>query len=141
LDQVRAIELPQFHDARGKLTILESELPFTLRRCFFLHDLPPGSERGGHAHRATEQFFLALHGSFRLDLRDSTGTRTFRLDSPGKGYYVPPMLWDRLYDFAEGAICMVAASTRFDEADYIRDWAEFERLSALVEGARSGPNP
>jgi hypothetical protein len=99
---------------------------------FYVHGVPPGGERGGHAHRVTEHFVIALAGGFSLDLSDASGTRSFRLEAPDRGVYVLPMLWDRLYDFSPGAVCLVVVSTRYAESDYIRDWSTFARESAAL---------
>ncbi len=131
---VRWIELPRQSDERGTLVIVgHAAIPFSIARLFYVHGVPAGRERGGHAHRVTEQFVVAIAGAFSLDLTDGREKRSFRLDSPGRGVYVPPMVWDRLYDFAPGAVCLVLASTQYAEADYIRDW------SAFVREASAGP--
>lgn len=128
LDRARWIDLPRRIDARGALTIIgHADIPFSIARIFYVHDVPRGGERGGHAHRVTEQFVIAIAGSFAIDLSDGSRTRSFRLDIPQRGVYVPPMLWDRLYDFGSGAVCMVLVSTQYAESDYIRDWSTFVR--------------
>lgn len=133
LDLARWIELPRRTDARGALTIVgHADIPFSIARMFYVHDVPRGGERGGHAHRVTEQFVIALAGGFSLDLSDESRTRSFRLELPHRGVYVPPMLWDRLYDFSAGAVCLVIVSTQYAESDYIRDWSAFVRESAAL---------
>ena len=128
LDAVRWIELPKRADERGTLTIVgHDDIPFSVARLFYVRNVPAGLERGGHAHRVTEQFLIAIAGSFSLDLTDGKQTRSFRLDNPDRGIYVPPMIWDRLHDFTTEAVCMVLASTQYAESDYIRRWDEFLR--------------
>jgi hypothetical protein len=132
---VRWIDLPREADARGTLVIVgHAAIPFSIARMFYVHGVPPGGERGGHAHRVTEQFVIAIAGAFSLDLTDGRETRSFRLDSPGRGVYIPPMVWDRLYDFGSGAVCLVLASTQYAEADYIRDWTAFQREGSAARG-------
>ena len=128
LDAVRWIDLPVRADPRGTLTIVgHDEIPFSITRLFYVREVPPGIERGGHAHRVTEQFVLAMNGTFSLDLTNGHNKRSFRLDSPARGVYIPPMVWDRLYDFSSDAVCLVLASTQYAESDYIRDWNEYLR--------------
>jgi hypothetical protein len=129
LEAARWIDLPSRVDARGTLTIVDHDgIPFSIVRFFYVHDIPPGVERGGHAHHTTEQFVLAVAGSFALDLTDGKAKRSFRLESPARGVYIPPMVWDRLYEFSPGAVCLVVASTQYAESDYVRDWNEFLRF-------------
>lgn len=125
---VRWIDLPRKADERGTLVIVgHTAIPFSIARMFYVHGVPAGRERGGHAHRVTEQFVIAVAGAFSLDLSDGREKKSLRLDSPDRGVYVPPMVWDRLYDFSPGAVCLVLASTQYAEADYIREWASFLR--------------
>ena len=130
LAEVRWIELPCKSDERGNLAIVEgSAMPFSIARFFYIYGITPGVERGGHAHRVTEQFIIAMTGSFRMDLTDGTQTQSYLLNSPSKGIYVPPMIWDRLYAFSPDATCLVVASTPYVESDYIRDWAEYRHAT------------
>lgn len=130
LAKVRWYQLPCKTDERGNLTIVENEsMPFPTARFFYMHGMPAGVERGGHAHKVTEQFVIAMAGSFRLDLTDGGPVKSYELNSPDQGIYIPPMIWDRLYDFSPDAICLVVASTPYSESDYIRDWSEFQRMT------------
>jgi hypothetical protein len=132
LAKIKWIELPCKMDARGNLTIVEGNaIPFPMARFFYTHGVPPDAERGGHAHRVTEQLVIAVTGSFKLDLTDSRRTQSYLIDSPYKGIYIPPVIWDRLYEFSPGAVCLVVASTHYLESDYIRDWNEFQRLARV----------
>jgi hypothetical protein len=125
---VRWIDLPVRSDPRGALTIIgHDDIPFSIARLFYVRGVPAGLERGGHAHRVTEQFVVAASGSFSLDLTDGAATRSFRLESPSRGVYIPPLVWDRLYDFSGDALCLVLVSTQYAESDYIRDWNEYLR--------------
>jgi len=128
LQAVRWIDLARRTDHRGTLTIVgHDEIPFSIARIFYVHDIPAGVERGGHAHHVTEQFVIAISGAFTLELTDGREKRSFRLESPDRGVYVPPMIWDRLHDFSGDAVCLVLASTQYAESDYIRDWNEYLR--------------
>ncbi len=132
----RLLDFPGHADDRGALTFMESpkDLPFDIRRIYYLYDVPAGQARGAHAHRALRQVFIALAGSFTLLLDDGRREREYRLSSPRRGLYVPPMLWRDLRDFSPGAICLVLASAGYLESDYIRDYAAF--LEAAGAGQR-----
>jgi hypothetical protein len=131
----RNVELPCVIDARGRMTIAEGErqVPFPIRRVFFLYDTAPGAERGHHAHRACHQFMIALAGRVVLDLDDGRERQRLVLDDPTHGVHVPPMNWVALSDFVPGTVVAVLASEPYDAADYIRDRDAF--LAALAGGA------
>ena len=125
---VRWIDLPNVRDERGVLTAIEGglEIPFDIRRVFFLHDVR--GERGGHAHRATRQLIVPVAGAFNVEVCDGAGAVTHIMRDPHRALYVPPLLWVRLYDFVPGAVCLVLADVRFADSEYLRDWDEFVRL-------------
>lgn len=100
-------------------------VPFPIRRAYWVYDVPGGEERGGHAYRTLEEFIVALSGSFDVVLDDATATRTIRLSRSYFGVYVPPMVWRSLVDFSTNAVCLVLASERYSEDDYIRDHEAF----------------
>lgn len=132
VDDCRVIELPKMTDPNGNLTFIEGErhIPFPLRRVFYIYDVPTEAGRGAHAHRAQHQFLICLAGSFDVQLDDGHRTRTVHLNRPWKGLHVPPQVWAAEVNFDPGSVCLVLASDRYDEADYIRDYAEFRRLTA-----------
>ena len=123
----RVIDLPKVSDARGNLTFIEGEqhIPFDIRRVYYLYDVPQGAERGAHAHKALHQLIIAISGSFDVILDDGEEKRRIHLSEPYAGLYVSPMIWRDLENFSPGAVCMVLASSRYDEADYFRDYQEF----------------
>lgn len=129
LSRLRLVSLPTSVDRRGNLTAVEgeSEIPFTIRRIFYVYNIADNGERGGHAHPGTEQFLISLAGSFDVDVMSPTTTRTFHLHDPSLGLYVPEMLWVRLYNFTPGAVCFAAASTHYAEGEVIRDWDQYVR--------------
>jgi hypothetical protein len=128
---VRKIELPQIHDPRGDLTFVEggNHIPFQIARVYYLYNVPVDSERGGHAHRHLEQIVFSLSGSFRMKVDDGTTKSDYWLRDPRKGLYIGKMIWRELDSFSQGAVCMVIASHRYDEADYFRNYDDF--LKAL----------
>lgn len=128
LDLCRVIELPRFGDLRGNLTSLQSEIeiPFELRRIFFLYDVPGGAERGGHAHRTTHQMLIAMSGSFDVTLDDGQSRKRFHLNRAYYGLYIPPMVWRELDNFSSGSVCLALASTLFSEKDYYREYGHYK---------------
>jgi hypothetical protein len=123
------VTLPRIGDDRGALTVVEGgrHIPFAIERIYFLSDVPTGAQRGGHAHKALQQLFIAVAGAFDLVLHDGTATRRIRLDTPHQALHVGPMIWRELEGFTEGAVCLVLASAPYDEADYYRDFDEYLR--------------
>lgn len=134
----RLLELPRIDTESGSLTPVHGgiEVPFDIARVFYLYDIPAGAHRGGHAHRVLDEVIVAVMGSISVAVDDGRERRTVDLRQPNVGLYVPPMLWAELVDFASGSIAVVLASAPFDEADYIRDHAEYVRLVS-AETARS----
>lgn len=127
LEQVQWVDLPHNVDARGVLTAIEAtkDVPFPIRRLFYMQGTPIGVERGGHAHRDTQQVAIAIHGEFRVELSDGHERRTFSLQSPTRGLYMPPMIFVRLFDFSPGATCLVLADTPYERSRSIRSWPEY----------------
>ena len=127
------IELPRINDPRGNLTFVEAQrhIQFDIKRVYYLYDVPGGSERGGHAHRALHQLIVAMSGSFDLHLDDGISKKTIHLNRSYNGVYVCPMIWRDIDNFSSGAVCMVLASSYYDEADYYRNRDEF--VSAVRE--------
>ena len=122
------IELDKHHsDRKGNITVVENkeDIPFEVRRTYYLYDVPGGESRGGHAHRELSQLIIAASGSFTVTLDDGKVKRTFVLNRPYQGLYIVPGIWRTLDDFSTGAVCLGLASHGYDEADYIRDYDEF----------------
>ena len=129
LAQVRWIGSALTHDERGSLSAFdEPELPFSMRRFFYMHRVPDGQERGGHAHRDTQQCVLAIAGRFSMDVSDGEDSATFVLDDPDRALYVPAMTWVRLYGFETGTVALVICDTKYDPGRVIRDWDHYCRL-------------
>lgn len=126
----RLIDLPKVYDPRGSLSFVQggSAVPFDIKRVFWIYDVPNGTERGSHAHRELQEVIIAASGSFCVNLFDGKETRTFRLESPSQGLYVPPGNWRTLDRFSSGSVCLVLASSPYDADDYIRDFDEFLNL-------------
>jgi hypothetical protein len=127
LADCRRIDLPKISDARGNLTFVEGRehIPFDIKRVYYLYDVPGGADRGAHAHRRLHQFIICMSGSFDLVLNDGTEEKRFHLNRSYYGIYVCPMMWRYLDNFSSGSVCMVLASEKYDESDYIRDLDQF----------------
>ena len=130
IERCKIIELPQIHDPRGNLTFVESNshIPFAIERVYYLYDVPGGSRRHGHAHKQLHQFIIAMSGSFDVQLDDGKDKLSVHLNRSYNGLYVCPMVWRELDNFSSGSVCMVIASAKFDETDYLREYAEFMRV-------------
>jgi len=128
----RRVTLPETADLRGRLMFAEEDrhIPFLVRRVFAIYQVPAEQTRGAHAHRTCHQFIVMLAGGSTISIDEGTETCEERLDHPTQGLYVPPLVWIELRDFTPDAVCLVLTSEHFDQADYVRDRVEFERLAA-----------
>lgn len=137
LEDCKMIELPKISDPRGNLSFIEGgrHITFDIKRIYYLYDVPGGSTRAGHGHRALHQLMIAMSGSFDITLDDGRNTRRFHLNRSYQGLYIPPLIWRDLDNFSSGAVCMVLASEFYDEADYFRDK---EAFLAAIPSRRSG---
>lgn len=123
------VKFPVMHDQRGNLAVIEGQqhLPFGIERVYYLYDVPSGSERAGHAHRQLQQVILAVSGSFNVHLDDGRSQETIFLNRPHEGILLAPMVWRTIDNFSSGAVCLVLASSHYEEADYIRNYTDFQR--------------
>jgi hypothetical protein len=121
------IELPKIHNIEGNLTPIENskEIPFDVKRVFYLYDIPGGESRGAHAHKMCHQFIIAASGAFEVLLDDGNVKRVVQLNRPYMGLHIPPGIWASEINFSSGSICLVLASHKYDEGDYIRDYDEY----------------
>jgi len=126
-NDVQLIEIPKIHDMRGNLSVIEgSTIPFVSKRTYYLYDVPSGSSRGGHSHKEQQELLIALSGSFDVVLKDGNFEKIVTLNKPNFGLLIVEGIWRELQNFSSGVVCLVMASDEFDEADYIRDYKEFE---------------
>jgi dTDP-4-dehydrorhamnose 3,5-epimerase-like enzyme len=122
------IELPKIHNRSGNLTVLENliNIPFKVKRVYYLYDVPGGSDRGGHSHRELQQILVSVSGAFDVLLDDGENKKIVHLDRPYIGLTIPPGIWREILNFSSGAICLVLASLSYNEEDYIRDYFDYQ---------------
>lgn len=121
------INLPKYEFEEGNLTWVQrnENVPFDVKRAFYLYDIPGGEARGAHAHKACHQFLVAVSGAFEVVLDDGINKRTVMLNRPFYGLHVPPGIWAAEQGFSSGSVCLVLASETYDESDYIRNYEDF----------------
>ncbi len=125
--QIIKYEFQPHGDDRGQLVALEEmkEVPFDIKRVYYMYDTTEGVTRGRHAHKALEQILICVHGSCKILLDNGEEKVVVPLDKPNEGLYVSNVMWREMFDFSEDAVLMVLASELYDEEDYIRDYDEF----------------
>ena len=131
LDECKIVTLARIVDpTRGALTVTEQgrDVPFDIRRAYWIYDVPSGESRGGHAHKELRQLLVAISGSFKVVLDNGKERREIMLNHPWQGLLIVPGVWRTLEDFSSGAVCLCLASEHYDEEEYIRDYAEFKTL-------------
>lgn len=124
------IELPTIKSRAGNLTPIHCsvDIPFDVKRVFFVYDIPYGKTRGMHAHKKCHQFLLAASGSFDVELDDGKSKRSISVNRPTQGIHVLPGIWSKEYNYSSGAICLVLASEAYTEEDYIRKYSDFKKI-------------
>jgi hypothetical protein len=123
------INLQKIGDRRGNLSIIEEhkQIPFEIKRVYYLYDVPGGERRGGHAYKDNQEFIVALSGSFDVKLDDGIGVKTFSLNRSYYGLYVPAGLWREMENFSTNSLALILSSTDYDERDYIMNYEEFKQ--------------
>ena len=129
------IELPRINNRSGNITpvINNINIPFKVKRIFYIYDIPGGEDRGAHAHKECHQFLIAASGSFEIELNDGINKRTVSLNRPYYGLHIPPGIWAAEKSFSSGSICLAMASNKYDEDDYIRDFDKFLMIKRNTE--------
>ena len=127
VDDCCLIDLSKIQNKSGNITVLENknDIPFDVKRIYYLYDIPSGESRGGHAHYQLEQYLVAVGGSFDVLLDDGKNKKRLTLNRPNIALHIVPGLWRELDNFSSGCISMVLASHLYDEDDYIRSYADF----------------
>ena len=130
VNDCKIIDLPKFLDARGNLSFAENfkQIPFEIKRTYWLYDVPGGECRGGHAYRENQEFIIAISGSFDVVLDDGKERKVFSLNRSYYGLYVPKGLWREMENFSTNAFALEFGSTLYSIDDYIYDYEEFQNL-------------
>lgn len=131
MSTARIIQLPKIEDKRGNLTFIEqsNHIPFDIKRVYWIYDVPGGEVRGGHAFKKNKEFIIALSGSFDVIVKDGKSRKRYSLNRSYYGIYLPKMLWRSVENFSTNSLCLVLASEKYSEKDYIRNWNEFKKIS------------
>ena len=128
------IQLPKILDKRGNLSFFEnnSQIPFVIKRSYWVYDVPGGEFRGGHAYHENEEFIVALSGSFDVALDDGNEKKIFSMNRSYYGLYIPKMYWREMNNFSTNSLAIVVSNTEYDEKDYIRNYDEFYALKKRI---------
>lgn len=131
MEKPKIIQLPKISDTRGNLSVIEElkDIPFKIERTYWIYDVPGGETRGGHAYKENQELIIALSGSFDVVLDDGKKKDVFSLNRSYNGLYVPKGMWREMKNFSTNSLALVLSSTKYDAADYIRDYEEFLKYS------------
>ncbi|MCA6421726.1 MAG: WxcM-like domain-containing protein [Flavobacterium sp.] len=128
---IELLDIPKINDIRGNIAVIEKDLlPFSIKRVYYLFDVPSSARRGGHAHKEQFELLIPLSGSFDVVLNNGNETKKVTLNKPDKGLLIKSNTWRELDNFSSGAVCLVISSGEFLEEDYIRDIEEFKAFLA-----------
>lgn len=130
INDVKLIELPRFNDPRGNLSFAEqnNHVPFEIQRTYWIYDVPGGEDRGGHAYKTTNEFIIAISGSFDITIDDGKQKKVYTLNRSYYGLYIPKGLWRTMDNFSTNSLALEFADTRYDRSDYIEDYQEYLNL-------------
>jgi oxalate decarboxylase/phosphoglucose isomerase-like protein (cupin superfamily) len=130
MNQVRVINLPKIFDPRGNLSFFENDnqIPFDIKRTYWIYDVPGGQIRGSHAFKESHEFIIALSGSFDVVLNDGENEIKYNLNRSYYGLYVPSLLWRSIENFSTNSLALIVSSIPYDDTDYIREFEEFKIL-------------
>jgi len=128
------IELSKIHNRAGNITSVTNgkNIPFDIKRVFYIYDIPGGEDRGANAHMECHQFLIAASGSFEIELNDGKTKRTVSLNRPYFGLHIPPGIWAAEKGFSSGSVCLVLTSHKYDKDDYIRDYDKYLELKTSI---------
>ena len=135
LSDLQMLELPSFVDDRGGLTVIseKADVPFSFSRVFFTYNAQSNTIRGSHAHKTCSQFLLCPYGSFEVEVTDGTRSKTFKMENPSVGLFIPPLIWSTQKNYSSGAVCLVLASEKYDQNEYVRNFDKFKELRAEIQ--------
>lgn len=124
------IDIPTFTDERGAISVMDKELPFQVRRAFWLHHIADGKDRGEHALLDSTEIIVAVHGSFVVDLDDTVNKTSVLLDSPDKGLVIRPGIWFRTHSYQNDGVSLILAEEEYARNKYTYDYEEYKTLRA-----------
>lgn len=132
LNDCRLITLNKHHHENGNLTVVENckEIPFDIKRIYYIYDVPGGAERGGHSHIKDEHLLVAVSGSFSVTISDGVDSHTYTLNRSNMGLYIAPGIWNTLHNFSSGSVVLCLASLEYTPDDYVRDYDVFLERTA-----------
>lgn len=128
INHCKIVKLKDYNNFSAKISVydnLNKDLPFQVKRVFYLYDIPSGQSRGAHAHKKCMQLLVSVSGSFNVLVDDGINSKTFFLNKPNTGLFIPPGIWASELDFSAGSVCLVLASHYFEEEDYLRNYNDF----------------
>lgn len=130
IDKIKKIDLPKIIDPRGNLSFFENanQIPFDIKRTYWIYDVPGGEIRGSHAFKNSHEFITALSGSFDIILHDGKTEVKYTLNRSFEGLYVPNLIWRRLENFSTNTLALIVSNIKYNESDYIRNFDEFKTL-------------
>ena len=130
IDDAKIVELPKFLDARGNLSFAENnmQIPFVIKRTYWIYDVPGGEDRGGHAFKENQEVIIALSGAFDVVVDDGENKKTFTLNRSYYGLYIPKGLWRTMENFSTNSFALEFGSVGYSAEDYIRDYDDFLKL-------------
>ena len=131
INGAKIIDRPKNLDRRGNLSVIEEikNIPFKIKRTYWIYDVPGGEVRGGHAYKRNQEFIVALSGSFDVILDNGKERKTFSLNRSYYGLYVPKGVWRQMENFSTNSLALIVASIKFDPADYIYDYCLYKELT------------
>lgn len=135
VNDVKLVELPKYLDQRGNMSFVQNnaQIPFEIKRTYWIYDVPGGEARGGHAYKETEEFVIAISGAFDVTVDDGKEKKTFSLNRSYYGLYIPKGLWREIENFSTNSFALEFASTSFNEDDYVRDYNDYLKLKSNGE--------
>lgn len=125
------IDVPTFTDERGAISVMDKELPFEVKRVFWLHHIKDGKDRGAHALLDSSEIMVAVHGSFIVDLDDTVNKTSILLDNPSKGLIIKPGVWFRTHSYKEDGVSLILAEEEYARDKYTYDYEEFKKLRKI----------
>lgn len=125
------VDVPTFTDERGAISVMDKELPFNVKRVFWLHHIKGGRDRGSHALLDSSEIIVAIHGSFVIDLDDTVNTISILLDDPSKGLIIRPGVWFRTHSYKNDGVSLILAEEEYARDRYTYDYEEYKQLRRL----------